>query len=143
MKVVDLNILLHAVNASSPRHERIRSWWEDALSGDEPVGLAWIVLLGFLRISTQANVFPKAMTPEEAANRIEAWLQRPNVKLVGEGEDHWPRLRTLIFKTGTAGNLTTDAHLAAVAMRHGATLVSCDNDFARFAGLRWENPLVG
>lgn len=42
---------------------------------------------------------------------------------------------------GTAGNLTTDAQLAALAVEHQAELHSNDSDFARFDGLRWRNPL--
>jgi toxin-antitoxin system PIN domain toxin len=140
VKIVDLNILLYAVNANAPHHRRVRAWWEDALSGDEPVGLAWIVLLGFLRIATRGDIFPNALSPEDAALRVDAWLQRPNVRIVGESDDHWPQLRALIAETGTAGNLTSDAHLAAIAIRRGATLISCDNDFARFGGLQWKNP---
>jgi predicted nucleic acid-binding protein len=50
-------------------------------------------------------------------------------------------LRQLLEPLGTAGNLTTDAHLAALAIEHGAELCSTDMDFSRFAGLRWTNPL--
>jgi len=140
MRLVDLNVLLYAVNRDSPQHEAVRSWWEAALSGDEPVGLSWLVLLGFLRLATSAHVFPRPLTPDQAVERVEAWLAHPNVRVVHEREQHWPILRELLAQTGTAGNLTTDAHLAALAISHGATLVSCDADFGRFPHLRWQTP---
>ena len=141
MKLVDLNVLLYAVNRSAPRHEAVRSWWERALSDDEPIGLPWIVLLGFLRLATNAQVFPQPLTPEQAMDRVDVWVKHPKTRLVGETEEHWRILKELLEETGTAGNLTTDAHLAALAISHGAALVSCDADFGRFRHLRWENPV--
>ncbi|MFH1922834.1 MAG: type II toxin-antitoxin system VapC family toxin [Planctomycetota bacterium] len=140
MKLVDLNVLLYVVNRNAPQHEAVRSWWEGALSDDEPIGLSWIVLLGFLRLATSAHVFPEPLTPEQAMDRVEVWGTHPKTRLVGEREEHWRILRELIEETGTAGNLTTDAHLAALAISRGATLVSCDADFGRYRHLRWENP---
>jgi toxin-antitoxin system PIN domain toxin len=141
VKLVDLNVLLYAVNRDSAHHEVIRRWWEDAINGDEPVGLAWIVLLGFLRLSTHPRVFPSPLDADEATDRVDAWLSHPNVKIVRETDEQWRLLKSQLDQTGTAGNLTTDAHLASLAIAHGATLVSCDTDFGRFAKLRWENPL--
>jgi hypothetical protein len=140
VKLVDLNVLLYAVNRDSAHHAACLSWWEEALGRDEPVGLAWVVLLGFLRIATHPAVFPRPLAAEEALARVDRWLAHPKVRLVGEDEAHWPILRELLEATGTAGNLTTDAHLASLAIAHGATLVSCDADLRRFARLRWENP---
>jgi toxin-antitoxin system PIN domain toxin len=140
MRLVDLNVLLYAVNRDSPQHDTVRSWWERALSGDEPVGLAWIVVLGFLRLATNVKVFTQPLTPDEAVERVEAWLTHPNVRLVRETEGHWQILKELLDQAGTAGNLTTDAHLTALAIAHGATLASCDAGFGRFRHLRWENP---
>jgi toxin-antitoxin system PIN domain toxin len=140
MKVIDLNVLLYAVNQDAPGHGRVRSWWEAALVGDEPVGLPWAVLLGFLRLATNAKVFAEPLALDDAIERVDAWLSHPNVRIVGETEEHWRVLKELLGQTGTAGNLTTDAHLAALAIAHGATLASCDADFARFRHLRWENP---
>lgn len=141
MKVVDLNILLYAVNSDAQHHQRIREWWESALGDEEIVGLPWIVLLGFLRLATSARVFPHPLAPNTAAAKLDVWLAHDHVRVVREKDNHWEQLKDLLHHTGTAGNLTTDAHLAAVAMTHDAVLVSCDNDFARFKGLRWENPL--
>ena len=142
MKIVDLNILLYAVNSDSPQHGPARAWWESAVNGEEPIGLAWVVLLGFLRLCTNPRVFPRPLAPDVAAAKIDAWLALDNVRLVHEKDNHWKVLKPLIHGAGTAGNLTTDMHLAALAMRHDAVIVSCDTDFARFRGLRWENPLA-
>jgi uncharacterized protein len=140
MKLVDLNVLLYAVNRDSPGHETVRSWWEAVLAEDEPVGLPWVVLLGFLRLATNAQVFASPLSASQAIDRVDAWLRRPNIRLVRETDEHWRTLKGLLGEAGTAGNLTMDAHLAALAISHGATLVSCDADFGRFSGLRWENP---
>ena len=141
MKIVDLNVLLYAVNADAVQHAAARAWWERALNDDEPVGLAWIVLVGFLRIVTNPRVFPRPLAPEAAASKVDTWLSLENVQIVREKEDHWDTLRSLLAGAGTAGNLTSDAHLAALALSHDAVLVSCDADFARFKGLRRENPI--
>ena len=140
MKLVDLNVLLYVVNSDSHHHDVARRWWEDALAGEEPVGLAWIVLLGFLRISTRPQVFPDPLEPQQALERIDAWIQHPTIRVVQETDEHWRLLRELVEQAGTAGNLTTDAHLAAMAIGHGASLVSFDADFGRFSGVRWETP---
>lgn len=140
MKLVDLNILLYAVNQHASWHESVRSWWQTTLANDEPVGLPWVVLLGFLRVSTNARVFTNPLSPSEAIEQVEEWLNHPSVRIVGETEEHWRILRQLLDDSGTAGNLTTDAHLAALAISHGAVLASCDADFGRFQHLRWENP---
>lgn len=141
MKIVDLNVLLYAVNEDAPHHRRIVGWWEQALNGDEAIGLAWVVVLGFLRTSTNSRIVPHPLPAGEAIDQIDTWLALDIVSLVTETRDHWRVLRNLLAESGVAGNLTTDAHLAAMAVTRGATLASCDGDFARFPNLRWENPL--
>lgn len=141
MKIVDVNVLLYAIDVLSPHHERVRKWWETALSGGDLIGFAWIVVLGFLRVATNRRAFPNPLPVDQAISEMAAWLAHPNVRLVSETDEHWQVLRDLLNQTGTAGNLTTDAHLAALAIAHGAVLVSCDADFARFTHLRWLNPL--
>jgi toxin-antitoxin system PIN domain toxin len=142
MKIADLNLLLYAVNRDAPRHEAARRWWEETLGSDEHVGLAWTVLLGFLRLSTRTAVMPKPLRFEQAARIIDEWLEQPACVLVHPGERHWQILKDLLQEAGTAGNLTTDAHLAALAIEHNAVLCSTDGDFRRFAELRLENPLA-
>ncbi len=141
MKIIDLNILIYAVNSATAQHGKIRTWWEKAVNSEEPVGLAWVVVNGFLRLTTNPRIFPNPMPFEEALDRIDGWLKHPNIRLVRETERHWSILRALLQEAGCAGNLTTDAHLAALAISYGATLASCDHDFSRFKGLRWEDPL--
>jgi len=140
MKLVDLNVLLYIVNEDSAHHEPTLEWWEQTLEGDESVGLAWIVLLGFLRLATNPSVYPQPLAAETAIGKVDTWLSLDQTRLVQETDDHWHILADLLAETGTAGNLTTDSHLAALAISHGATLVSFDHDFARFPNLRWESP---
>lgn len=142
MKIVDLNVLLYAVNEDATQHEVVHHWWVNALNGDETIGLPWIVLLGFLRIATNEKVYPQPLPVDDALERLDRWLATAPAAIVTEKPEHWTVLRELLAKAGVAGNLTTDAHLATLAITHGASLVSCDTDFARFAGLRWENPLT-
>jgi uncharacterized protein len=142
MILVDVNLLIYAVNKDAPFHRQARSWLEDAISGTETVALSWIVLLAFLRLTTRAGLFQKPLAVETAFDLVDAWLQQPAVILVESTARHLRTLRDLILPLGTGGNLTSDAHLAALAIEHGAELCSTDNDFARFGGLRCRNPLV-
>jgi toxin-antitoxin system PIN domain toxin len=142
MKVVDLNVLLYAVNADAPQHARARRWWEAALNGEEQIGLTWPVLLGFLRLTTRAGLIPRPLTPRQALETVDAWLSHPLTTVLQPGDDHWAVLRRLLDRAGVAGNLTTDAHLAAVVLEYGATLVTSDADFARFPELETANPLA-
>ena len=142
MKLVDLNVLLYVVNRDSVHHEAALGWWDETQRGDEPVGFAWMILTGFLRLSSNSAIFPAPLDSGTALDKIGTWLSLDQTRLVRETDDHWHILRALLNDTGTAGNLTTDAHLAALAISHGATLVSFDSDFSRFSGLRWENPRV-
>lgn len=135
MKLPDVNVLLFAQNSEAPDHERARDWLENALSGREPVGFAWAALLGFIRIST---LLTRPKTPAEAFDTVDEWLQRPAAEIVQPTRRHGGLLRGLLTEAGTAGNLTTDAHLAALAIEHGATLASFDGDFHRFCDLRFE-----
>ncbi|HYN80149.1 MAG TPA: type II toxin-antitoxin system VapC family toxin [Gemmatimonadaceae bacterium] len=141
MKVIDLNLLLYAVNRDSPRHSAAMRWLQDAMSGEERIGLAWTVLLGFIRVTTSPRVFEHPLSVDDALRTVDAWLSQASVAALEPGEGHWSILRDLLLDAGSAGNLTTDAHLAALAIEHGAELCSTDADFARFERLRWTNPL--
>ncbi len=142
MKLLDLNILLYAVNADSPQHPQARTWLETTLSGTELVGLPWVVLLGFLRVTTHPRVLTRPLPAGQAIAIVDGWLALPSVRVLAPREAHWRILRTLLETTGTAGNLTTDAHLAALAIENGCELCSTDGDFHRFPALRWHNPLA-
>lgn len=141
MKLPDANLLLYALDDSSPRHGPARTWLEEILSGGETVAFAWSVLLTVLRLSTRAVVFERPLTPDTALDLIDGWLAQPVATVVHPTDRHAAVLRELLAPLGTAGNLASDAHLAALAIEHGAELCSSDADFSRFSGLRWLDPL--
>lgn len=141
MILVDVNLLLYAVNADLPHHRQARRWWEAALSGTESVGIPWVVVLAFLRLTTQPRVFERPLTVGQALAYVDEWLAQPVTDTVGPGPNHWPILRNLLDASGTAANLTTDAHIAALALEHGYAVYSTDHDFRRFAGVKHVNPL--
>jgi uncharacterized protein len=143
VKLPDVNLLIYSVDDSSRHYPRARPWLEQALSGTEEVGFAWMALLGFVRISTNPVAFGDALSPARAFEFVDSWLGAPAATVVHPGQQHADHIRELLMPLGTAGNLTTDAHLAALAIEHGAELCSSDNDFSRFEGLRWVNPLAG
>lgn len=142
MKLSDVNLLLYAYDASSAHQERARPWLEERLSGVEAFGFTWTTLLAFVRLVTNPRVFESPLGVTEALDIVEAWLAAPCATVLHPGPRHGVLLRQLLEPLGTAGNLTTDAHLAAVAMEHDAELCSADADFSRFPGLRWSNPLT-
>lgn len=142
MKIIDANLLLYALDNRSPRHAAARAWLEKTLSGAETVGLVWHVLIAFIRVSTRASVFEHPLDVDEALDLVDGWLAQPCTTVLSPSDRHGHMLRELLSPLGTAGNLTSDAHLAAIAIEHGAELCSCDHDFARFSGLRWSDPLA-
>ncbi|MGH7278573.1 MAG: type II toxin-antitoxin system VapC family toxin [Candidatus Rokuibacteriota bacterium] len=141
MRLVDANLLLYATDEQSPRHHVARSWLSAQLSGPDTFAVTWSVLLAFLRLSTSPRVFERPLSADKAFDVVDAWLGQPCVVVLHPGDRHSTLVRQLLGPVGTAGNLVSDAHLAALAIEHGAELNSCDTDFARFAGLRWTNPL--
>lgn len=136
MQVVDANILLYAVNPAAAHHERSRAWLDAALRRTETVGFAWIAILAFVRVVTSAAAFPAPLTVDDACEAVERWLDQPPAVLVEPTPRHLGLVRGLLSDTGTAANLVNDAHLAALALEHGAEIVSFDRDFHRFAGVR-------
>ncbi len=141
MILLDANLLIYAVNENAPLHIPAKRWVESVLSGEETVGFASSVVLAFIRLCTRPGIFLRPLTVEEAFEIVTAWLDRSPVMFVQPGPAHLATLRALILPLGTGGNLTSDAHLAALAIEYGAILCSCDADFGRFAGLKWRNPL--
>lgn len=140
MKLVDANVLLYAVNTDTEHHERSRAWLDSALSDRDTVGFAWIALLAFLRLSTKAGLFPQPLSTSGALDRVDAWLTARPAVLLQPGPAHPRLLRSLLDASGAAGNLVNDAHLAALALEHKATVISYDDDFDRFPGVRWRLP---
>ena len=142
MIIPDVNLLVHAYNSDSPVHDRARSWWERTLSKPVAVGIPWVVILGYLRITTHPRILERPLPVKVALSHVSAWLAQPQVSLLHPGDQHASILFELLRTLGTGGNLTTDAHLAALCIEHQADLRSTDADFARFSGLRWDNPLA-
>lgn len=141
MILPDINLLVYAYNADAPGHPKAKIWWETCLSESRPVGLPWSVLLGYLRLMTSRSVLLEPMAAEEATGHIRSWLARPHVQILQPGPRHLDLLDSLLRGARISGSLTTDAHLAALAIEHQAELHSNDADFSRFPGLRWTNPL--
>lgn len=140
MVLVDANVLLYCVNEDAPHHRRAKRWIEEALSGEEPIGLTWMVLLAFIRVATLPAWAPRPLTVDEAFNLVDSWLEASPATVVAPSARHAPLLRGFLSESGTAGNLTSDAHLAALAVEHGARVCTFDRDFARFRGVRTVTP---
>lgn len=140
MILPDINLLVYVYNDQAPAHTVAREWWSESLS-DKPVALPWIVMLGFLRLMTGRYVLDDPLPMEQAVSHIREWLERPQVRIVQPTSGHLRLVEELASAAGVAGSLTTDIHLAALAIEHGAELHSNDSDFGRFPGLRWKNPL--
>ncbi len=136
MQLVDANVLIYAVNESSELHERARSWLDAALNGDEQVGFAWVALLAFLRLATHPAVFPRPLDVTDATDIVRDWLAQPTSIVLDATARHADVLAGFLAEIGSGGNLVNDAHLAALAVEHDATIVSFDTDFARFSGVR-------
>ncbi len=141
MILVDANLLLYAYDASSSQHAAARQWWEGRLSDSPPVGLAWATVLAFLRISTHPRLLAAPFTIDEARDHVQSWFDQPQVTVLEPTERHWEILGRLLVAGQASGNLVPDAHLAALAVEHGATLCSTDGDFSRFAAVVWDNPI--
>ncbi|MCA9796696.1 MAG: type II toxin-antitoxin system VapC family toxin [Candidatus Eremiobacteraeota bacterium] len=142
MNLLDANLLLYAYDSTNPHHPQAREQLEQLLSRDEPVWLCWPVVLAFVRIATNPRLLTQPLEPDEAFAIVDSWLARTNVAWVGPGPGHWAILKRLIKEGQARGPLVSDAHLAALALEHGATLLSTDRDFARFPGLNYTNPLT-
>jgi toxin-antitoxin system PIN domain toxin len=140
VRLVDANVLIHAVNEASPHHRWARSWLDRALVGPEAVGFGWTVLLAFLRLSTHPAVFARPLDVTVATGVVRDWLAQPQAIVVEPTQRHLDVLAGLLAESGTAGTLVSDAHLAALAIEHNAVVVSFDADFGRFRGVRWEAP---
>ena len=142
MILIDASLLLYAYHPKAERHEASRAWLEASLSGPELVRFAWLTLWAFLRITTNRRVFERPLSVPEAEEAVSRWLSRPNAGILDPGERYWSILGSLMRDGQTTGPLVMDAALAALAIEHGATLQTTDRDFARFAGLKWTNPLI-
>jgi toxin-antitoxin system PIN domain toxin len=140
--VIDANILLYAYDADSDKHAKARAWVEEVFSGASPVGLPWRTVSAFMRIVTNPRLTGKRFTPAEVVEIVDEWVNQPNVRLLGPGDDHWNFLRQMMVDGQARGPLVTDAQLAALTIEYGGVLHTTDRDFSRFPGLRWKNPIA-
>ena len=142
MILVDANVLLYAANRAAPEHERAREWLDDRLNGTLAIGLPWPSLLAFVRLVTNPVVVRHPVTSADAWRQVEEWLDCAPVWLPVPGDEHRTIVSRFLQASWMTSRLVPDAHLAALAIEHGLTLQSTDGDFARFPGLKWENPLA-
>lgn len=142
MILPDVNILLYAINRASDQHQAALRALLEGFDDQRGIAFAWTALLAFMRLSTRRGIFPRPLPVDDAVRVIEHWLGHPGAQVVHPGERHAGILGRLLKSAGTAGNLTMDAHLAALAIEYGATIVSFDRDFARFEGVRWTLPVL-
>jgi toxin-antitoxin system PIN domain toxin len=140
--IPDINLLVYAYNEDAPLHAAARAWWEQLMNSHVPLALPWVVSCGFVRLLTHPAVLVSPLRPADAIAIIALWYSRSHVQAVNPGPRHLVLFRDLLAAAGVAGNLTTDAHIAAIAIEHQCELHSNDSDFGRFAGLRWRNPLA-
>jgi hypothetical protein len=142
--LVDANLLIYAHVRSMPQHAAARSWLDARFNGTSRVGLPWQSLVVFMRIITNPRVFSKVVSVKDAWRQVQAWLDAPTAWIPLPDERHREILGAMLMSASVSkgGNLIPDAHLAALAVEHGLLLCTTDGDFARFPGLRWENPLL-
>ena len=141
MLLVDVNLLVYAVFKDSARHEAAREWLDTTLSGTEPVALPWVVLAGFILISSNPRIMSVPLTLDQALGYVDEWLALSTVQVVGPTSAHQQVFARMLRAAEETGNLVSDAHLAALATEHGSNLASTDDDFQKFPGLHWLNPL--
>jgi uncharacterized protein len=141
MILIDANLLLYAYDSSSPNHPKARRWFEEIFSQSSLIGLSWVTILAFLRISTNSRAFQSPFSTNEALTIVSEWLAQAHTSILNPGERHWEILSTLARTAQARGPLLMDAHLAALAMENGATLCTSDKDFSRFPKLKTYFPL--
>ena len=141
MILVDANLLLYAYDSESPYHAPVRKWFEGVLSSGGAVRFALITLLAFVRIASDRRVYTYPLPPAEACSLIEEWLAMPNVRLLQPGPRSWRLLSSMCEDGQARGAMVMDAHLAALAIEHGASIATTDRDFTRFPDLEVVNPV--
>ena len=142
MNLPDANILIYAYDKFSPHHAGAKQWLEEALTGSAPVAFCWPTIVAFIRIVTNRKAMAKPLAAEDACAIVGSWLEEPLATIVLPTERHWTVFLRVLGEGQGAGPLVSDAHLAALAIEHGATLVTNDRDFSRFPGLEVEYPLM-
>ena len=141
MILIDANVAIYAYDISSIHHSRAKAWLENAFTTETDVRFGLMTVMAFLRVVTSPVILTRPLSVAAATGVTRAWLGRDNVALCEPTDRHWPLFAELATEGQARGPMLMDAHLAALAIEHGATLISTDRDFARFPGLRWVNPL--
>ena len=142
MILPDINLLLYASFTEYQEHQKSKAWWDGVLSSPVPTKLGHVVILGFLRLSTNPRIYETPYSMDEAVDIVESWLDQPNTELLCPSSGHWGNMKSMLAVSGVMGNLATDAHIAALALDYGLTIYSNDTDFHRFPGVRVVNPLA-
>ena len=142
MVIPDANLLLYATDSECPDHEAATAWWQQTLHSDEDIGLCAAVAFAFVRLATNRKVFRRPLGVKDACARVTNWLEFPNVIWLDVEAGDFAAAAKLLHTAGTGANLVTDAQIAAIALRTGASIRSCDHDFARFPGVDWSDPLA-
>ena len=142
MIVLDANLLLYAYDSTSKQHPAAKLWLQEVLSGHELIGLPWLSIWAFLRVSTNPRLFENPLPMESALSAVELWIETGQTRQLSPGERHWVLLQKMMIEGNVRGPSTTDAALAALTIEYGGILHTTDRGFARYPGLRWVNPLL-
>jgi uncharacterized protein len=140
--ILDVNVLLYAYDADAPQHPVAKRWLENLFASEELIGLPWVTVWAFVRLTTNPRIWPNPLPPDDAFSIVRQWLAEPNVVTLHPGPRHLEILERLVVTDQSAGRRVTDAVLAALALESGAKLASTDHDFRRFTDLTWVNPLA-
>lgn len=141
MIIPDANLLIYTRNSEVAKHEAAAAWWESCLNGEERIGLSWAVATTYVRVCSMARLFASPIPVGRLLDEVEEWLEQPAVRVIEPTENHLQAMRSIAEPLGLGGDIMSDVHLAALALEYGAVVHTADNDFARFNGVRWHNPL--
>jgi uncharacterized protein len=140
--LIDANILVYAYNSSAVQHARAAEWLADALAGTEPIGFSWSVIHAYVRLITNRRILSDPFTMKEAVAVVDESLAQPVAIVLNPGHHYWPAFRDVLLTSPVTGDTVNDAHIAALALEHDATICTADRDFDRFRGVRVINPLT-
>jgi toxin-antitoxin system PIN domain toxin len=138
----DVNLLLYAYNTESAAYKKAAAWLQGVMNSNERLCHSWHTIMGFIRISTNSRIFPKPYSAKEALEIVSSLINAKNSTMLLPGSGHFAIFEKLVNESGINGPKLMDAHIAALAIEHGATLASADRDFRLFDGLKIINPLT-
>ena len=133
MILLDANVLLYAYIEELPQHEQTSRWLEHLLEHQaETVAVAWAGASAFLRVATNKRIFKQPWSIGEVAERLDGLLLHPMIQIIGPTERHWAIFRKILTEMKISGDVVMDAHIAALAVEHNASVATADKDFRRF-----------